>query len=292
MFKFLLFFLLFNYSAAQAKQPDFKVYYVKGNCTVKQNGKIVKIKRGDELTSGQNITLASKSQLVLIHKSFATIQLLEPGVFEVSQLAKDTESKSTSKITASYFRYIWDELNTHHDSPENDPRKYMVNTGAASRGCLVSTSVDVDTIYYHHGPLPVYLKAANKISYAGFYDSENDGIALLKQKLSGGLVAIDSIAARLKKKGVYYWEIAGEDGNSCSRFFLQVLNTEDYNQKIQNIFSAIVPAAPAQTAWMKGFIMEENHFLAEAFHYYKEAVKSDPKNKVYKKAVNRFYAIH
>jgi hypothetical protein len=292
MYKLLLFFLLFNYSAAQAKQPDFKVYYVKGNCTVQQNGKTVKIKKGDELASGQNITLARKSQLVLIHKSFTTIQLLEPGVFEVSQLAKSIETKPSSKITASYFRYIWDELNSHHDSPENDPRRYMVNTGAASRGCLVSTSLDVDTIYYNHGQLPVYWKAANKISHAGFYDSENEGILLLKQKLSGGPVAIDSIAAGLKKEGVYYWEITGEDGNGCSRFFLQVLNNEDYNQKIQNILSAIVPATPAQTAWMKGFIMEENHFLAEAFYYYKEAIKLDSKNKVYKKAINRFYEIN
>jgi hypothetical protein len=48
-------------------------------------------------------------------------------------------------------------------------------------------------------------------------------------------------------------------------------------------------ASPAETAYMKAFILEENHFTGEAFRYYEQAFKLAPSNEKYKPARSRFY---
>ena len=66
----------------------FKVITTQGNNNVTTNGSTTPIVSGTRLNSGSSITVAENSYLGLIHISGKTLEVKQPGTYEVEQLAK------------------------------------------------------------------------------------------------------------------------------------------------------------------------------------------------------------
>lgn len=287
MKKYFLFLAVLASTLAFAAPPDYVVYFVKGEA-LKSGSKPARLKKGDQLFSTDKVILRGNAQVVLICKNFTTVQLQKQGAISLNTLQGCDAAPAS--LTSTYFHYVWEELTSHHGAPENNPKHYMRNKGAVSRGCtMVQTAIDVDTIYYHTGSLPVFWKSAYRSPDIRFYNAEYDGRLLYKDSLGKNPVLLNEAVKSLKTPGIFYWEIAGANAESCSRNYLQVLDAADYRQRVDSLLRTILITTPAETAYMKAYILEENHFLAEAFQYYQQAFQLAPRNLIYQKSQNRFY---
>lgn len=279
-------FLLLSFFA-QAQEVSFVVYHSQGRSTL--NGKPISLKKGDKLRTSDVITVGKGAKLVLICKNFNAIQLTASGRFPVTSLLQRCQ-QNTGTYTASYFKYVWEEFTHPHGYPDKDPTKFMRNSGAVSRGCpTVETKLAIDTIVYATGSLPIYFNTTLAMPFVTLFSEAENGDVIRQWKTNGAKLALDSIGAVLKKPGTYYWQLTDENAQGCPPNVLTILPAQDYQSALKNILPQNLSLPPAEEAFLKGYLLEEAFFLAEAKKFYDRAVQLEPKNAAYKKAQSRFY---
>lgn len=284
---FLFLFLAFA-SGAGAADVEFVVYFSQGKVSKSGGSKPLAVKKGDRLFGGDELQLAEGAQVVLICKNYNTLQLKKKGRYTMAALQAGCR-KGGGSFTSSYFRYIWDELTHVHGTPEKDPKKYMRNTGAVSRGCAqVQTGVAVDTVHYLSGSLPVSWRSSFPAPYIRVYDDPIDGMLLRSEPLGAAPLQIEQIASALKGEGVYFWQVTDAEGEGCERNYLRLWKADEYKRAVDRLLEDVLATTPAETAYLKGYVLEEQHFLAEAYAYYRLAARLHPQHRLYKKTVARF----
>ncbi len=284
----LFFFVLlsfFFFSALEA-EPSFVVYHCKGNIRKATSKNI--LKKGDQLFIKDIITLGEGSKLVLVCSNYQIIQLGKKGSYPVKNLL--FQCKQSGSYSSSYFKYVWEQLTHPHGKPEQDPEAYMKNVGAVSRGCNeVAFAMQVDTIQYSSGMLPLQWWAAYNKPTLAVFEQPMDGEAVKKIELTSKVpLPLEELGKNLLP-GIYYWQIMGEDWNSCERKYLKIWDKSSYSKAIQALMKCVPITSPAETAYGKAFVLHENHFLAEAHKYYKLAASLNPGNSIYKTSLNKFY---
>jgi hypothetical protein len=274
-------------SIVKAENIAFVVYYTRGVITKNTSGS--PLKKGDRLFEKDNISLAQGAQLILVCRNAASVKLSAKGRYEVKKLVASCKQE-TGSFTSSYFSYVWEEMTHEHGTPEDDPTHYMKNMGAASRGCnTVETKVSVDTVIYAVGTLPVFYITTISNPYLSVFKEAQEGESFFSAPLDKQPLYLDLVAQKLKDTGTYYWQVTDKNGEGCERNVLRILSPKEYYTSIAQLMRDLPPGLPAETAYMKGFILEENHFLAEAFKFYKQAYILSPSNKRYQFAQSRFY---
>ena len=268
---------------ASAADPAFIVFYNSGKAVKTVNGKTFVLKKGDHLLPSDVISLPEKTRLALVCANFNVVQLKTKAKVKVSDLLKDCSVKSTSAPSA-YFKYMWSQFSHSHKAPEKDPRKYMSNFGAASRGNVLATLVNVDTIYYYSGRLTIGW-TPRSVMTVEVYDTNADKHVLLTTK-PGISLKLDSVAHRIDKAGTYLWGF--KDVKNPNLKSLVVLPKNEYQQLLKDILINVVETSPAETAYLSGYVLEEKRFLADAASYYQKAFKLAPDNQIYKEAYRRF----
>jgi len=269
-------------------QADFVVYYAKGTA-LKASTK-TKLLKGTLLSSRDIVELGDASELILICSNYQTLRLKQKGRHRLQQWLAHC-SKKTPSFTETYFRYVWNELLHKHGSVEDNPTAYMRNSGAVSRGCpFIETAVSLDTIIHYSGKLPLRITSSFGNTQLQFFASAGGGEPDLAVDVDpSNPVPIDSAFALLQKnRNEYYWRFAEENGMACGTNILYLLDKNTYEKKVRKVLSTVVSTTPAETAFLKGYLLEENFLLAEAVKYYRRAFELEPKNDVYKNAWNRF----
>ncbi|POY36627.1 hypothetical protein C3K47_09645 [Solitalea longa] len=285
--KYLLVLISFLSIRAYGTPPDYVVYYTTGKCLKKTGGKTEVVKKGDKLLASDQLVLSNDSRLVLICKNFKAIQLTQKNLKSLKSLTDC--SNEGSSLTSSYFKYVWAEFTHPHGSPEKDPRHYMKNVGAVNRGCpLLQTLVSIDTIHYYNDKLLVRWEPSNASFVTSFYSDAIDGRLLYTHNLSGNSIRIENVLKNWDI-GEYYWELAPENNIPCQRNYLRIWNEKDYRNAVNALLSTVVPTSAAETAYMQGYILEENHFLVDAAKKYLKAFELEPTNQLYKNTQAKFY---
>jgi hypothetical protein len=291
----LLVFLLFSILSltALAQQPSFVVYYTKG--LIGKVGAAGALKKGDKLNAKEVINVNQGAQVILICSNYETVKLTAKGKYKVSSLLAQCDKKTPS-FASSYFSYVWQEFTSPHGNMEDDPTHYMKNTGAASRGCnTVETKLLLDTVImpvYKAGAarsFPVLFITTFEKPYLSRFNQFEGADSMWQTPLAENQFAIDLLTKEAKKPGYYYWQITGREEMGCEPNVLKILPEKEYNATITRLLADLPNASPAETAYMKAFILEENHFTGEAFRYYEQAFKLAPSNEQYKPARSRFY---
>jgi hypothetical protein len=261
-----------------AADPSFIVLYNSGKAAKVINGQETLLKRGDHLSAADAVNLPEKTQLTLICASYRAIELKTKGNYAVAKLLAQCEPRSTAASSA-YFKYIWNQLNAPGKSATKDPRDYL----APSKGTLKAT-VNLDTIFYHDGALKITLKQQSLASVQVYATDADRQVLLAAQPAA--YVALDSIAAAVKKPGIYFWDFQG--AQSAKFNTLVILKNKQYKQLKKAILSTVVATDAAETAYLTGYSFEEKHFLADAAKYYQKALQLMPDNEVYKMAASSF----
>ncbi|RYY40114.1 MAG: hypothetical protein EOO08_07200 [Chitinophagaceae bacterium] len=290
--KTLLLILLLVFAAgAYAAPADYRVYYVKGSAR-KQAGSAM-LRRGDSLNVQDVIHLSANSEVYLICRDFSLVQFKKPGTYTLRTAAPCPGRQSS--LTASYFKYVWEELRSHHGSPESNPRHYMRNKGAVSRGdCpMVRTALYADTIYAAPGTdLQLYWQAGIEDPFISVFPDDRDRVPVNQVSIRNNKpVSLAKLISLANEQGELYWFITAKATEGCQRNYLQLLPVARYRARIKALLEPVVATTPAQTAFMKAFVLEENHFLVEALKYYAQAFRLDPTNPRIKAALKHYHEI-
>ncbi len=132
-------------SIAYGQNEVFKVLASKGDVKLKATQK--KLWGGSSLKQTDEIVIGNDSYLGLIHSSGRTVELKQPGVYKVSELASKATSAGSS-TTSKYVSYVTDEITKadRRDINQNH-RKYMAMTGAVERA-----NPSANLIFFVHEP--------------------------------------------------------------------------------------------------------------------------------------------
>jgi hypothetical protein len=280
----LVLFFFGNSAKAITAQADFVVYYAKGKVLKIDAVNSRQLKKGDKLYAADNLSLPANAQLVLICSNYNSISINKPGVVKLSGLLSRC-SKSRSTFTTAYLHFIWDEFNTEKE--KSGAEDYMNNVGAVSRGKAFKMNIHPDTINYCKGELTISWKIKKKDLIAKVFNSPAADEAINQVNVTGSHFKLDALISGLKTPGIYYWGLFEGNNPAAGNYYLRVLSKLSYTKKVNALTGTALVTSPAETAFMKGFVLEQNHFLVEAAKYYNKAALLEPGNKLYLAAKSR-----
>ena len=285
----ILFFVLMG-NALMAQQT-FLVYRLNGAVNQKTGKQFKPIKIGQLLNSSHTISINKGASLVLICEGYNSFTISKSGSHLLSRYLDSCRNEEQS-VSAAYFKYVWDEMTHPHTTPESNRRKYMQNTGAVVRGCPGITIAPLfDTVYNSSGSIKLKWTAevpAGQLAFA-LFDAEKDGRLLHSAPVTRNDVQLDTIKKYAGGNEEVYWDLTINGNEMCSRKLVKFFKVADYaviQAELKSSLSMIVNRAERNYAM--GFLLETNHFLAEAKIYYKKAAALDPAKSNYREPLNDF----
>ena len=268
-----------------AQENLFVVYSVKGNVSVVDNKVETKAKIGTIVNGNSSIKLGAGSFATLLCNETRMFSLSKAGTYTTASL-KDSCKTNTSSVSSNYMKYVWSELTKSKGSPEKNRKNYMSNVGAVGRGDINNVWVDprLDSINYVSGTIPLSWKAYTEAEEFEFRLYDDSKIKVLFSKnVKKKHVDISEILKLLQPGKIYYWNatIKGEPENTA-RQYLRYVPKEEYVSFFNSVKSHDAAESDAEMNFRLGFVLEENHYLAEAFNHYLKATQLDATNSLYR----------
>ena len=279
-------FLIFALSITASAQDDmFVLYSMKGNVSVVSNKVESKAKIGTILKDDAIIKVPQGSFATLICNETRMFSLTKSGNYAISNL-KDSCKENKSSFSANYVKYMWSEFTKEHGSPEKNRKNFMANVGAVSRGGVNNVWVDarLDTVNYVSGTIPLSWKSFVETEEFEFrLYGENKTNALLKKDVKKKHVDISDILKQIQPGKVYYWNatVKGEPENEA-RHYLHYVTKDEYQAFFNSIKNGEASESDAEMNFRLAFVLEENHYIAEAYNHYLKATQLDPTNNLYR----------
>ena len=278
--------LIFAFSVAVSAQENmFVLYSMKGNISVISNKIESKAKIGTILKDDATIKVPEGSFVTLICNETRMFSLTKSGNYAVSNL-KDSCKESKSSFSANYVKYMWSEFTKEHGTPEKNRKNYMANVGAVGRGDINNVWVDprLDSVNYVAGTIPLSWKSYTEADDFEFklYDDSKTKV-LLAKSVKKKHVDISELLKLIQPGKVYYWSatVKGEPENT-DRKYLRYVTKDNYVAFYNSIKQHDVPEIEAAMNFRLGFVLEENHYIAEAYNHYLKATQLDPTNSLYR----------
>jgi len=284
-----LFLVLAIGSIGQA-QNSFLIYTMKGNISVIEDNVTTKAKIGRLLPESAQIVIAPGGVVSLICNQ-ANLINLNKGKVNLSTLGEQCKLTDQS-VSSNYLKYVWSQLTTKPGSPEKNRKQFMTNVGAVSRG-VNNVWIDprLDTVKYVSGSFPLSWKSFAEAEEFEFslYNTPDDSKPSSTLTTKNRYVDAKSVAAKIKPTNTAYWTAAvkGEQ-NTEIKVFEYV--PEDVFKTVLASFEQSGPEleTEAAKAFRIGFMLEQAHYLADAYTYYKKATTLDPGVPVYKSTLESF----
>lgn len=285
MKKTIFLFLAFVTLAATAQNNMFVVYSVKGTVTVVENKAETKAKIGTILNGDETIKVGAGSFATLICNETKMFTLSKSGNYPVGSL-KDSCKENRSSFSANYVKYMWSEFTKEHGTPEKNRKNYMANVGAVGRGDINNVWVDprLDSVNYVSGTIPLSWKAYTEAEEFDFklYDESKTKV-LLAKSVKKKHVDISELLKLLQPGKIYYWSATVKDEpENQDRKYLRYVTKDDYASFLNSIKQHDASETEAEMNFRLGFVLEENHYIAEAFNHYMKATQLDPTNSLYR----------
>ena len=268
-----------------AQNNMFVVYSMKGNVSIVENKTETKAKIGTILNEESVIKISSGSFATLICNESRMFTLNKAGNFSMNKLG-DSCQKTSSSVSANYVKYIWNELTKSKGSPEKNRKAYMANVGAVSRS-INNIWIDprLDTVNYFSGTIPLSWKSYSEAEKFVFKLYDKDGVKEIYSKPTDKKhVAISDLLKTIQPGKIYRWTamIKGEDNDELK--YMKYWTKDEFNNfyyKVSKNETGIIET-DAEKNFRIGFIMEEAHFLAEAYQYYLKTTQLAPTNPLYR----------
>jgi hypothetical protein len=292
MKKFLFLVLVGCFTMAASAQNDFLLYSFKGNVSVVENNVEAKAKVGKPLTGAATVKVAAGASVTMICNGAAMFTLVKPGTYPLNRFG-DSCKVSSNSVSANYVKYVWASMTKSTGSAGTNRTAYMNTLGASPRG-MNNVWIDskLDTVNYVGGsefPLSWKSYAEAKEFEFSLYTNENISTPIHTAFVNKLKIPIANFANKMKAGNSYYWTAAikGEVNDE-----LKVLN---YVTK--ETFAAVLDAiknqgaafeAPAEQAYRIAFMLEDAHYLSEAYQYYTKAATLDPTNVLYRSTLMSF----
>lgn len=292
MKKLLFLILLPAVAVCASAQSQFVLYSYKGTVSVVENNAESKAKVGMQLSSAATLKIAAGGSATLICNEAAMFTLAKPGSFALNKFG-DSCKVSSNSVSANYVKYVWAQMTKPSGSPGSNRKQYMNTVGAVSRGGISNVWVDprLDTVNYCSGEFPLSWKSYTEAKEFDFFLYKPDNIAepFYSTTTTKMKISIPSFTARMKPGNTYYWTSAIKGEESESRLVLNYVTKEVFNALLETLKAQGAAAeAPAEQAYRLGFMLEDAHYLSEAYQYYTKAATLDSTNVLYRSTLMSF----
>ncbi len=293
MKKYLLLILLFSCAAAVSGQNNFLLYSFKGNVAVVENKVESKAKVGKSLNSTASIKIPAGSAVTLICNEAAMFTISKPGTYALSAFG-DSCRVSSNSVSANYVKYVWAQMTKPSGSAGSNRKAYMNTVGAVSRNINnVWIDTRLDTVNYS-GPVnefPLSWKSYAEAKDFEFllYNQDNISAPFFTTTISKLKMPVKDFVKKIKPGNSYFWTAAikGEVNEDLKIF--NYVTKETFDAILANIKKqGAAFEAPAEQAYRIGFMLEDAHYLAEAFEYYTKAATLDTTNALYRTTLMSF----
>jgi hypothetical protein len=268
-----------------AQENMFVIYSVKGTVSVIENRVETKAKIGTIINGNSSIKIATGSFATLLCNETKMFSLNKAGSYAIANL-KDSCKTNNSSVSANYMKYIWSEMTKSKGTPEKNRKNYMSNVGAVGRGDINNVWVDprLDSVNYVSGTIPLSWKSYTEADDFDFklYDDGKTKV-LLAKSVKKKHVDISELLKLIQPGKVYYWSatVKGEPENA-DRKYLRYVTKDVYVAFYNSVKQHDVPESEAEMNFRLGFVLEENHYIAEAYNHYLKATQLDPTNSLYR----------
>ena len=286
MKKFVLISLAFIVSShIMAQDNNFMIYSFKGNVTVIDNKVETGAKIGKVMKPTTTIRVAAGGIVSLICDQSSMFTFSKPGSYLLSKYT-DSCSSSTSSVSANYVKYVWNQLTSHEASPGSNRKAFMNTVGAVTRSVNnIWIDPKLDTVNYTGGDFPLSWKSYAEAKEFQFflYTSQNVTEPIYTATVSKMKVAIPSFISKMKAGNSYFWTsaIKGEENDEMK--VLNYVSKATYDALV-GTFKSQGPASEgaAEQAYRVAFMLEDAHYLSEAYEYYTKAAAADSNNALYR----------
>ena len=290
-FQFLIFLVAVS-GAVSAQSNSFLVYSIKGTVSVIDNKVETSAKVGKILTSTATLKLGTGAMVTLICNEAAMFTFGKNGIYPLNKFG-DSCRVSTSSMGSNYVKYVWAQMTSHCEgSPGSNRKAYMNTVGAVSRS-INNSWIDprLDTLNYSSGDFPLSWKSYTdaKEFEVMLYNKDNISTPFYSTTTTKLKISIPALAGKLKPGNSYFWTAAikGEENDELKVF--NYVPKEDFDKILANLKSAGASfEAPAEQAYRLGFMLEDAHYLSEAYQYYTKAAALDSVNVLYRSTLMSF----
>jgi hypothetical protein len=274
-------------------QNNFLLYSFKGNVTVTENNVTSNAKVGKPLANTATVKVAAGGAVTLICNEAAMFTITKAGTYPLNKFG-DSCRISSNSASANYVKYVWASMTKSSGSAGSNRKAYMNTVGAADRGGVNNVWIDrrLDTVNYSGGemfPLSWKSYAEAKDFEFSLYSSDNISTPIYTNILDKLKIPISSFAKKMNTGSSYYWTAAikGEENDDLK--VLNYVSKETFNTVLQTIIKqGAAFEAPAEQAYRIAFMLEDAHYLSEAFQYYTKAASLDSQNVLYRSTLMSF----
>ena len=271
-------------------QNSFLIYTIKGNVSVVENNVTTKAKIGRLLPESAQIVVSPGAVVSLIcnQANLISINKGKVALSTLNEQCKTTEGSATS----NYLKYVWSQLTAHPGTPEKNRKQFMTNVGAVSRG-VNNVWIDprLDTIKYVSGSFPLSWKSyaeAEEFDFMVFNDRDNSK-PITTVTTKNRFVDAKTIASKMQPTSTLYWTAAVKGEQNPEIKVFQYVPTDVF----KTVLASFENSGPeleteAAKAFRIAFMLEQSHYLAEAYNYYKKATTLEPASPIYKSTLDSF----
>ncbi|MDZ4795573.1 MAG: hypothetical protein SGI83_14935 [Bacteroidota bacterium] len=285
--------LLCSFTVVASAQNSFLLYSFKGNVSVVENNVEAKAKVGKPLNAGATVKVAAGSAVTLICNEAAMFTLTKAGTYPLSKFG-DSCRVSSNSVSANYVKYVWASMTKSSGSAGSNRKAYMNTVGAVSRGGMNNVWIDnrLDTINYSSGnifPLSWKSYAEAKDFEFSLYSNDNISTPIYSNMLTKLKISIGTFSGKMKQGNSYYWTAAikGEENDDLK--IINYVSKETFNAVLETIkLQGAAFEAPAEQAYRIAFMLEDAHYLSEAYQYYSKAATLDAANALYRSTLMSF----
>lgn len=274
-----------------AQGSSFLVYSFKGNVSVVESNVESRAKVGKTLNSSATIKVPASSAVTLICNEAAMFTISKPGTYQLSKFG-DSCKVSSNSVSANYVKYVWAQMTKSSGSPGSNRKAYMNNVGAVTRS-INNIWVDprLDTVNYSGGEFPLSWKSYTEAKEFDFHLFNADNIVepFYNTTVSKLKISIPSFTSKMKPGQTYYWISAVKGEENEERKVLNYVTKETYETVLADIKKQGAQfEAPAEQAYRIAFMLEDAHYLSEAYEYYNKAATLDSSNALYRSTLMSF----
>ncbi len=287
-----IFFIVFVFIQLHTKaQEVFVVYSFKGDVTIVENKNEAKAKIGRILNSNAEIKVSNGAVISLICNEVNLVTLPGPGKFSLSNY-KNACAANNESVTSNYLKYVWTQLTSKKGAPEKNRKAYMSNTGAVSRSVNnIWIDPKLDTFNYVSGNFPLSWKSYAEAEDFQFqlYEKLKSDKPVYTYDTKNKFVTLKQVEKIMKPGKTYYWTAVVKDQENEERKIINVYKQDDYMRVLESLNKAEGGYEnEAEKAFRMAFLLEDEHFLYEAYMHYQKAVKNRPDVSIYKTTLEAF----
>lgn len=285
--------LLSSLTMVASAQNEFLLYSFKGNVSVVESNVESKAKVGKPLAASATVKVAAGGTVTLICNEAAMFTITKAGSYPLSKFG-DSCRISSNSVSANYVKYVWAQMTKPSGSAGSNRKAYM-NTVGAVRRSINNVWIDprLDTLNFSGGttefPLSWKSYADAKDFDFSLYSSDNISTPIHTTSVNKLKIAISDFSGKMKQGNSYFWTAAVKGEENDELKILNYVTKETFNTVLETIKKqGAAFEAPAEQAYRIAFMLEDAHYLAEAYQYYTKAATLDPANVLYRSTLMSF----